>query len=118
MSQPLELEDITGLSLTLIGTLVESYIKDGYADPLMYKALRAGSELAQQFMARLLENGVDNTELLEGVSELITNLQVTAMECGEVVNRIIEDNGLPISKDEWSEPHDCDHDHADGEGSE
>jgi hypothetical protein len=118
MSQPLELEDITGLSLTLIGTLVESYVKDGYADPLMYKALRAGSELAQQFMARLLENGVDNTELLEGVSELITNLQVTAMECGEVVNRIIEDNGLPISKDEWSEPHDCDHDHADGEGGE
>ena len=116
MSQPLELEDITGLSLTLIGTLLESYVKDGYADPLMYKALRASSELAQQFMARLLEDGVDNTELLDGVSELITNLQVTAIECGEVVNRIIEDNGLPISKDEWSQP--CDHDHTDGEGGE
>lgn len=116
MTQPLELEDITGLSLTIIGTLVESYVKDGYADPMMYRALKAGSELAGQFMARLLENGVTDTELLEGVSELITNLEVTAMECGEVVNRIIDEHGLPISKDEWSEPHDCDH--TDGEGGE
>ncbi len=118
MNQPLELEDITGLSLTIIGTLVESYVKEGYADPTMYRALRAGSELAQQFMARLLENGVDNAELLDGVAQLITDLQVTAIECGEVVNNIIEEHGLPISKDEWSEPQDCDHDHTDGEDTE
>lgn len=114
MNQPLELEDITGLSLSVIGSLVESYIKEGYADPTMYRALRAGAELAEQFKARLQHDGVTNTELLDGVSQLITDLQVTAMECGEVVNRIIEEHGLPIGKDEWSEPHDCDHDH-DGE---
>lgn len=102
MTQPLELEDITGLSLTLIGTLIESYVKEGYADPTMYRALTASAELAQHFMARLEANGEDNTELLDGVAELITNLQVTAIECGEVVNHIIEEHGLPVSKDDWT----------------
>jgi hypothetical protein len=32
----------------------------------------------------------------------MVNLQLTAMECGEVVNRIIEEHGLPVSKDDWT----------------
>lgn len=100
MSEPLALEDITGLSLTMIGVLVENYIQEGYADPTMYRALQAASELAEQYKARIqYDNGSD--ALIEGISELITNLQVTAIECGEVVNKIIEEHGLPVSKDNW-----------------
>jgi hypothetical protein len=102
MTEPLQLEDITGLTLTTLGVLIEQYVKSGYSDPTMYRALRAGAELAEQFKARLEYDGVSNTELLDGVSQLIVDLQVTAMECGEVVNRIIEEHGLPVSKDDWT----------------
>lgn len=115
MREPLELEDITGLSLSIIGTLVETYVKEGYADPTMYRALRAGAELAEHFKARLEHNGVESAELMAGVTQLIDDLRVTAIECGEVVNHIIDEHGLPISKDEWSNPVSCDHDHTDGE---
>jgi hypothetical protein len=100
MNEPLALEDITGLTLTMIGVLVENYIKEGYADPTMYRALRAAGELAEQYKARIeYDNG--ETELVEAIGELVTNLQVTAMECGEVVNKIIEEHGFPIDKGEW-----------------
>lgn len=115
MREPLELQDIAGLSLTITGTLIEQYVKEGYADPTMYKALRASAELAQHFLARVKQDSGD-TELIEGVAELLTGLQLTAMECGEVVNRIIDEHDLPIDKDSWSKPHaDCDHEHEHGE---
>jgi|LauGreDrversion4_2_1035121.scaffolds.fasta_scaffold871696_2 hypothetical protein len=116
MNQPLELEDITGLTLTVVGVLIESYVKDGYADPTMYRALKATEQLAEQFKARLEYEGTDNTDLMNGVDELITNLKLTAMECGEVVERIIEQNGWQEEGKNWSDPHaNCDHDHTDGE---
>lgn len=117
MREPLELADITGLTMTIVGTLVERYVQEGYADPVMYKALRATSELAEHFKARLEYDGVDNTELIDGVGELITSLKLTAMECGEVVERIIQDNGWQEQAEGWSDPHhNCDHDHStDGE---
>lgn len=101
MNQPLELEDITGLSLTLIGALIESYVKEGYADPTMFQALTASARLAEQFKARLEYDGEHGTEALEQVTDLLVNLQLTAMECGEAVNRIIDEHGLPVSKDDW-----------------
>lgn len=114
-NQPLELQDITGLTLTIVGTLIESYVNDGYADPTMYRALRASTELAQHFKARLEIDGLANDELLEEVSALITNLQLTAMECGEVVEKIIEENGWQEQGKNWSDPHaNCDHS-TDGE---
>jgi hypothetical protein len=116
MNQPLELEDITGLTLTVVGVLIESYVRDGYADPTMYRALKATEQLAEQFKARLEYEGTDNTDLMNGVDELITNLKLTAMECGEVVERIIEQNGWQEEGKNWSDPHaNCDHDHTDGE---
>lgn len=101
MNQPLELEDIAGLSLTMLGVLVEQYVREGYADPTMYRALQASAMLTEQFKARLEYNGETNTELLDGVTDLLTNIQLTAMECGEVVNRIIEEHGLPVDKASW-----------------
>jgi hypothetical protein len=115
METPLALEDITGLALTTLGVLVESYVKEGYADPTMYRALKASTALAEQFRARLEYDGESNTELLDGVTQLLVDLEVTAMECGEVVNRIIEEHGLPVDKETWSRT-DCDH--TDGEDGE
>jgi len=102
METPLALEDITGLTLTTIGALVEQYVKEGYADPTMYRALEVSARLAEQFKARLEYDGVGDTELLEQVADLMVNLQVTAIECGEVINHIIEEHGLPVSKDDWT----------------
>jgi hypothetical protein len=82
----------------------------------MYRALKATEQLAEQFKARLEYEGTDNTDLMDGVDELITNLKLTAMECGEVVERIIEQNGWQEEGKNWSDPHaNCDHDHTDGE---
>ena len=111
MGEPLEIQDIAGLSLTITGTLIEQYVKSGYADPTMYRALRACAELTEHFLERVKREGSDS-ELIEGVSELLTSLQITAMECGEVVNRIIEEHDLPVGSD-WSEP--CNHHDHEGE---
>jgi hypothetical protein len=115
METPLALEDITGLALTTLGVLVEQYVKEGYADPIMYRALEVSASLTEQFRARLEYDGESNTELLDGVTQLLVDLRVTAMECGEVVNRIIEEHGLPVDKDTWNRT-DCDH--TDGEETE
>ena len=103
VNEPLEITDIAGLSLTITGTLVESYIKEGYADPTMWRALDASADLARHFKARLEQDGVTDGELYQGVCQLITDLQVTAIECGEVVNHIIEEHGLPVDKESWDE---------------
>lgn len=115
MREPLELEHITGLALTTIGVLIENYVNEGYADPTMYKALRASTELAEHFKARMEVDGASE-EFVSGIGDLITNLKLTAMECGEVVERIIEKNGWQEQGKGWSDPHaNCDHDHEDGE---
>lgn len=100
MSEPLELQDIAGLGLTIVGVLIESYVKDGYADPTMYKALRATAELAEQFQARAKYDEAPS-EVVESIGDLLTNLQLTAIECGEVVERIIKEQGFEI-KGDWS----------------
>lgn len=102
MSEPLELENIAGISLTIIGVLIESYVKEGYADPTMYKALKATEELAVQFIERAKYDGAD-PDTIENIGELLTNLQLTAMECGEVVERIIAENGWQEESKGWSE---------------
>ena len=113
MREPMELEDITGLTMTVVGVLIESYVQEGYADPTMYKALRATEELAEHFRARLEYEGKADTEIMAGVVDLITSLKLTAIECGEVVEQIIEKNGWQEQGKNWSDPnHDCaDHEH-------
>lgn len=102
MSEPLELENIAGISLTIIGVLIESYVKEGYADPTMYKALKATESLAVQFVERAKYDGAD-PDTIKNIGELLTNLQLTAMECGEVVERIIAENGWQEQSKGWSE---------------
>lgn len=107
MNEPLELQDIAGLSLTILGVLTESYIKEGFADPSMYKALRAAGELADQFKARA---EFDNApaDFIEGVSELADSIKLTAMEAGEVVEKIIKENGWEEQTEGWDKPTACD----------
>jgi hypothetical protein len=107
MNAPLELEQITAMSLSITGVLVENYLQEGYADPTMYRALRAACELAEQYKERLALNGLPE-QLLEAIEELVDNLKVTAMECGEIVQKIIEDNGWQEDVKGWDRPHNHD----------
>lgn len=90
----LEIEDVAGASLTLLGALVETYIKDGYCDPMMYRALRGAEELTRRFKEIAIENGENG--LIPELDELLVNLQVTAMEAGQVIEDIIHEHGLPV----------------------
>jgi hypothetical protein len=91
----LQIEDVAGASLTIIGVLIESYIKDGYCDPMMFRALKSAEALAHRFKEIAIETGDPNGLLLE-LDELLVNLQVTAMEAGQVVEDIINENNLPV----------------------
>jgi len=102
MNEPLALEDIAGISLTMMGVLVENYIKEGYADPTMFRALNASAEIAEQYKARVEYDGAPQ-ELVEAIAELIDNLKVTAMEAGELCDKIIKDQGWEEDfKDGWA----------------
>lgn len=92
MNEPLALEDIAGLSLTMMGVLIEQYIKQGYADPTMFHALNASAEIAEQYKARVEYDGASH-ELVEAVGELVDNLKLVAIEAGEVVDKIMVDQG-------------------------
>ena len=100
MDERMSVVDVAGASITLVGMLVESYIKDGYCDPMMLKALKAATELAEDFRQGVIENFEhhQDQELVDGVTELLTGLQVTIIEAGEVMNRIIEENDLPVKQ--------------------
>jgi hypothetical protein len=104
MREPVALDPVgvAGLSLTMIGVLVEQYVREGYADPTMYRALKGAGELAEHLREWVMSEAPDETELLDGVTDLLMNLELTAMECGEVVNRIIDEHGLPVDKKSWT----------------
>jgi len=102
MNEPLALEDIAGLSLTMMGVLVENYIKEGYADPTMFRALNTSAEIAEQYKARVEYDGAPQ-ELINAIAELIDNLKVTAIEAGELCDKIIKDQGWEQEfKDGWA----------------
>jgi hypothetical protein len=90
----LELEDVAGACLNLIGVLIENYIRDGYCDPTMFRALEAAQDLAHRFKEIAMEH--DQNGLILQVDKLLVNLQVTAMEAGQVIEDIINEHGLPI----------------------
>ena len=98
MDERMNVLDIAGASITLLGVLVEKYLKDGYCDPMMLHALEGATELASQFKREVVENydKHGDQDLVDGVTELLTSLQVTIIEAGEVMNRIIEEHNLPV----------------------
>ena len=89
-----EVEDVAGATLSLLGTLIETYIRDGYCDPMMFRALEASEVLAHRLGELATENG--KHDVVEGVQELLVSIRLTAMEAGEVIGSLIEEHGLPV----------------------
>jgi hypothetical protein len=89
-------QDVAGATLVMVGVLVEQYIKDGYCDPIMYKALNTAKLLAGRLANLAIEN--EDTGTAEQAIDLVTSFQLTLMEAGEVMNRIIEEHNLPVRK--------------------
>jgi hypothetical protein len=94
MSEQMDDREIAGVAITIVGAIAENFISDGYCDPLMYNALRATANLAER---------------LGDCEDLVVNLKLTIMEAGEVMNRMIDELGLPVEKNTWESK--CDHDH-------
>jgi hypothetical protein len=82
----LDARDVAIMSMGAIGATVESYLEQGYADPMLYKLV--------EFIEGLSEN-------LE-FQELTERLTVLKIRTGEAVNEFIDANNIPIDKDEWS----------------
>lgn len=91
-----QIQDVAGASLMLIGVMTEKYLNEGYCDPVMYKALQTAKILATRLADIAEENGDTNTE--EQARELVTSFDLTVIEAGEVMNQIIEENDLPVTK--------------------
>lgn len=93
--QDLDLPEIAGLAIQLVGQMGELYLKAGHADPVIYNALRMAGDLADQYK-RVAEEDEASEEIVERIGELANDIYLTAMEAGEIVRKVIEENGLPI----------------------
>ena len=93
--QDLDLTEIAGYAIQLVGQVGELYLKAGHADPVMYNALKMAGELADQYK-RVAEEDNAPESVLNSIGELANDIYLTAMEAGEIVRRVIEENGLPI----------------------
>ena len=91
----LDLTEIAGVAIQLVGQMGEMYLKAGHADPVLYNALKIAGNLADQYK-RCAEEGEAPESVVETIGELANSIYITAMETGEIVRRIIEENGLPI----------------------
>lgn len=94
-NQELGLTEIAGFAIQLVGEMGELYLKAGHADPVIYNALKMAGDLADQYK-RCAEEDEAPEEVIEKIGELANDIYLTAMETGEIVRRIIEENGLPI----------------------
>jgi hypothetical protein len=74
------------LTLAIIGGLVDSYVEDGYCDPMMYKAVKLAERIAQK---------------LE-MPEVIEKFTFLKIQAGLVVEEIIEREGMDIKREDWS----------------
>lgn len=93
--QDLDLTEIAGYAIQLVGQMGELYLKAGHADPVLYNALKMAGDLADQYK-RCAEEDEAPEAVLEGISDLANEIYLTAMEAGEIVRRVIEENDLPI----------------------
>lgn len=93
--QDLDLTEIAGFAIQLVGQMGELYLKAGHADPVIYNALKMAGELADQYK-KCAEKDNAPEAVLNSIGELANDIYLTAMEAGEIVRQIIEENGLPI----------------------
>jgi hypothetical protein len=74
------------LMLAMVGGLVESYVEDGYCDPIMYKAVK----LAERITLKL------------GSPEITEKFSFLKIQAGMVVDEIIQREGMDIKREDWS----------------
>jgi hypothetical protein len=72
--------------LAMVGGLVESYVEDGYCDPIMYKAVK----LAERITLKL------------GSPEITEKFSFLKIQAGMVVDEIIQREGMDIKREDWS----------------
>ena len=79
-------KDLLLLSLAIIGGLIENYVEQGYCDPAMYKSIKIAEKIANKI----------------GIQELADRFVTLQMEAGEVIEKVIAEQGLDISREDWS----------------
>lgn len=95
LKDDLDLTEIAGVAIQLVGQIGSLYLKAGHADPVIYNALKIAGNLADQYR-RCAEEDKAPDSVVETIGELANEIYLTAMETGEIVRRIIEENDLPI----------------------
>lgn len=93
--EKLGLPEIAGNSLELILQMAKGYQKAGHCDPLIYRALKVAGELADQLKDRATEDEAPEV-VIEEIVDFANSIYLTAMEVGEEVRKVIEENDLPI----------------------
>ena len=100
MKEPLQVTDIAGISLTMAGELIQGYIEQGFADPAMYRFTMVIAELADEFRERARAEEAPE-KVLNAIGELSDNIKLTAMQAGEIVQKMIEENGWQEETAGW-----------------
>jgi hypothetical protein len=100
MKEPLQVTDIAGISLAMASELVQGYIEHGFADPAMYRFTMTMAELADEFRERARVEEAPE-EVVKAIGELSDSIKLTAMQAGEIVQKMIEENGWHEQVDGW-----------------
>jgi hypothetical protein len=74
------------LALSVIGGVVDGFVEEGYCDPALYKAVK----LAERICMKI------------GIPEITEKFTFLKIQAGEVVETIIEREGMNIKREEWS----------------
>lgn len=85
----METKEVAEVAIYVLGSLISSYVEEGYCDPTLYKAIDFAGSLAVRLQE--VEPDIDLTEML-------FELKALQIEAGEVMNQIIEEHNLPVEK--------------------
>lgn len=116
----LDVPSIAGNALQLIHQMAQQYQRAGHSDPLLYRALRVAGELADQLKDRATEDKAPES-VLEELADFANGIYYTAMEIGEDVRKVLEENGLPLdimTSDVVEHEDGCDCDRLDNDGEQ
>lgn len=118
--EKLDVPNIAGHALQLIHQVAQQYQRAGHTDPLLYRALRVAGELADQLRDRATEDEAPEA-VVEEIANFANGIYYTAMEIGEEVRKVLEENGLPIeimTGETMEHAEDCDCDRLDNDGEQ
>lgn len=85
----METKEVAEAAIHILGSLINSYVEEGYCDPTLYGAI----DLAGGLTVRLQEVEPDLD-----LTQMLFELKALQIEAGEVMNQIIEEHNLPVEK--------------------